>query len=196
MTGSPLVETKYRTDVRLLSGGFFDYLAPESSLITIDDIAAGLSNESRYNGQTGRDHAGHGRIGLFYSVAQHSTLVSLIVPPKYALHGLLHDCAECVMKDVPKPLKRLLPDYQRLEKIVECAILAKFGITLPLHPSVKLADLILLATEKRDLTPLDEDDGECSGVTPLAEVIVPMPPAEAKAAFLARYYELTQKVAA
>jgi hypothetical protein len=169
----------HRPDILLQSGNFFNFLTPESSIITIEDIAQGLANESRYNGQTRG----------FYSVAQHSVMVSLIVPPEYALAGLLHDASEAVMKDLPKPLKRLLPDYQALEQTVEAAILAKFGITLPLHPSIKVADLVLLATEKRDLMPPHERE-EGDDVQPLAEVIVPMAPAMAKLAFLCRYYEL------
>lgn len=171
--------TTHRTDILLRSGQFFDFLAPERNAITIDDIASGLANEARFNGQTRQ----------FYSVAQHSVMVSMLVPEEHAMAGLLHDCSEAVMKDIPKPLKRLLPDYQALEARVEGAILAQFGLSLPLHPSIKAADLIMLATEKRDLMPRHQVD-DCGGAAPLAEIITPWAPALAKRAFLRRYQEL------
>lgn len=172
---------EHRTDILLQSGNFFNFLTPSLSIITIDDIAHGLANESRYNGQT------HD----FYSVAQHSVWVSLLVAPEHAMAGLLHDCAEAVMKDITKPLKRLLPDYCALEKRVEEAILAKFGISLPLHPSIKVADRIMLATEKRDLMPPQSGyKFDCLDVKPISDYIVPMSPRVAKAWFMERYHEL------
>lgn len=166
-------------DILLRSGNFFNFLSPEASTITVEDIASGLANEARFNGQT---HS-------FYSVAQHSVLVSMIVPPACAWEALFHDCAEAVMKDIPKPLKRLLPDYQALEQKVEAAIMAKLGIALPLHPSIKEADLILLATEKRDLMP-PHDHLEWPGVLPMQSAIVPLAPAEARDYFINRYRQL------
>lgn len=172
---------EHRTDILLQSGNFFNFLKPHTSIITIDDIAHGLANESRYNGQT-RD---------FYSVAQHSVWVSILVPPEQAMAGLLHDCSEAVMKDITKPLKRLLPDYCALEDKVEAAILAKFGISLPLHPSIKVADRIMLATEKRDLMPANSGYlFDCTDVKPISDYIVPMSPRVAKAWFLERYHDL------
>lgn len=175
----------HRPDILLRSGNFFNFLTPDESIITIDDIANGLANECRFNGQTSE----------FYSVAQHSVMVSMLVPTQHALAGLLHDCAEAVMKDMPKPLKRLLPDYQALELIVETAILAKFGFSLPLDPSIKAADLVMLATEKRDLM-APHDHVEWPGVYPLDDVIVPLSPGAAKHAFLARYEQLVKGGAA
>ena len=175
----------HRPDILLQSGNFFNFLSPDDSIITIEDIAQGLANESRFNGQTRE----------FYSVAQHSVLVSLIVPPEHALAGLLHDCSESVMKDIPKPLKRLLPDYQALEQTVERAILAKFGISLPLHPSIKAADLVMLATEKRDLMPAN-DHPEWPSVEPITNIIEPLSPSDAKWVFLRRYRVLTTMGAA
>lgn len=171
----------HRTDILLHSGNYWNYLTPETSIITIDDIAHGLANESRYNGQTSD----------FYSVAQHSVWVSLLVQPEHAMAALLHDCNEAVMKDIMKPLKRLLPDYCALEQKSEAAILSRFGITLPLDPSIKRADMIMLATEKRDLMPVNSGyQFDCGDIKPISDYIVPMPPRVAKAWFLERYHEL------
>src|ERR1700731_1917489 len=52
--------------IMLQSGAWFDFCAPASSDFTIEDIAHGLANICRYSGQCSN----------FYSVAEHSILVS------------------------------------------------------------------------------------------------------------------------
>jgi hypothetical protein len=177
-------EVRVRPDILTVGGTYFNFIEPHLSDFTIEDIAHGLGNVCRF--------AGHTR--EFYSVAQHSYYVSLIVPPEYALEGLMHDAHEAFIGDCPSPLKRLLPDYVALEHRVEDAVLARFGLARPLHPSVKRADLRLLATEQRDLLPGHDDEWVLiRGVEPLDNVIDPWPPRSATMAFLQRFHELTRK---
>jgi hypothetical protein len=92
---------------------------------------------------------------------------------------------------MPTPLKALLGEYRTIETRIQAAILRRLGLpeTLPLE--IKRADRVLLATERRDLLPLGASTWpELAGVEPLAERIDPLPPAEARAAFLARAVEL------
>jgi hypothetical protein len=98
------------------------------------------------------------------------------------------------MGDVSSPLKALLPDYKAIEKRVHAAIMARFGLPSELPDCVKAADLVMLATERRDLMPAEDNDTEWSvlhGVVPLMVRLEPMHPVIARALFLRRYAEIT-----
>ncbi|MCG3463088.1 HD family hydrolase [Xenorhabdus bovienii] len=153
------------------------------SSICLEDIAQGLSNECRYAGQ----------IQQFYSVAEHSVLVSKLVEPEFALEALLHDATEAYLKDLPSPLKAILPEYQKLERQLYVVIADKFGIPHETSAAVKQADLALLATERQQLEIAGDEYWPClNGVNPVEWlVIIPFTPIQARYRFLARFHELT-----
>lgn len=165
------------------SGKHFDYADPQPDQIDILDIAQGLANECRYAGQC----------RVFYSVAQHSTLASQIVSHEHALEALLHDAAEAYCKDIPRPLKYMLPDYQAIEHRVEAAIRERFHLPATMSQQVKWADVILLATERRDLMPADKTPWPVlEGVSPLERKIMAAHAGRAQSLFLKRWVELTR----
>ncbi|MCP5267482.1 MAG: phosphohydrolase [Zoogloeaceae bacterium] len=156
-------------------GHRFQPLAPRSEDVVIEDIAHGLAFQCRFNGQT--QH--------FYSVAQHSLIVASLVPKRLALAALLHDAAEAYLGDMVKPLKILFPEFSRIEASVMAVIGERFGVDGFTDPLIKRADLIALATEKRDLMPHSCEAWESlNGIAPLPSRIAALPPQAAKQEFL------------
>lgn len=166
--------------IQTRTGRQFFPLAPDPDEIEIEDIAHSLAFLCRFNGHC-RD---------FYSVAEHCIRVSRLVSPENALWGLLHDASEAYLCDLPRPVKYQLPTYREHEDRLQRVIAAKYALGWPEPADVKRADDALLATEKRDLMGPEPASWELAAA-PLPERIVPLPPARARAAFLARFAELT-----
>ena len=133
------------------SGRRFYPLDPVPDDIHILDVAHSLSNLCRFTGHCSQ----------FYSVAQHSVLVSLNVPKGLEMWGLLHDAHEAYIGDIGRPLKRSLMAYPETRalltwtvKLLDWAIAKRFGlpeITEQMSDHLHKADNLLLATEARDM---------------------------------------------
>ena len=164
-------------------GRLFWPLDPRADEVHVDDIAHALANQCRF--------AGHCR--EFYSVAQHSVLVSYEVPVEDALWGLLHDASEAYLVDLPRPVKRaseIGDAYMRAETAVMAAICDRFRLSREQPASIKLADDVLLMTEARDLMAPPPTPWRESGVKPLPSPIAAWTPQRARERFLDRFEEL------
>jgi hypothetical protein len=169
-------------DILTCGASYFNFLEPEKSEVSIETIAHSLSNICRFTGHS----------KWHYSVAQHSLLVSYLVPPEYAFQGLMHDIAEAYIGDVSSPLKQLLPDFKAIERRVEAAIFPLFGLPTELHPCVKKADMVAYITERRDLMP-HLDDLDDYGLEPHDFPILRLEPEDVERGFMERFLQLTSE---
>lgn len=182
--------------IQMFTGRMVDPLNPTIEDINIHDFIHALANKCRFTGHTKE----------FYSVAQHSVLVSCVAERLakkkqlsqkdieiVAKQGLLHEGDEVALPDIPTPIK-VLEQFAFLKvaaKSWHSLTMRKFGLPLIENPLVKQADRILLMTEKRDL--MNSTNVWCQeeeGIIPMEEKIIPMMPNEAKRMFLTRYKQL------
>lgn len=165
-----------------LSGAAFYPQAPDAGEVSILEIAHSLGVTTRYTGHC-----------LFYSVAEHSVLVSHMVPPEDALAGLLHDAPEAYLSDLSRPVKRALGkqnDYFKLEAKLWAAIADRFDLNHELPKSVHEADLAICGLEREVLHP-DAPVWDIPYPVPRHLTIHALSPSAAPYAFLRRYCELT-----
>ena len=137
------------------SGRVFDLQLAGPDDINLGDIATALSKINRFGGHTSR----------LYSVAEHSIHVSRIMEdhlaighPAALMAALLHDAHEAYVGDMATPLKDVLgPAWSAVESRIEHQVLRKFGVSAAAQAwrgHIKHADLLALATERRDLLPV------------------------------------------
>ncbi len=137
MTMMPVIQTH--------TNRAFNFVDPKPHQVCIEDIAHALSHLGRYTG--------HSR--FFYSVAQHSVLVSYLAPKAFAFEALMHDATEAYIGDISSPLKQLLLDYKRIEARCDKVVRERFGLPVSHSPCVKRADMHALAIERTCLLPAE-----------------------------------------
>jgi hypothetical protein len=167
---------------------------PDPSLICIEDIAHHLALQNRWTGASFAP----------YNVAQHSVHVSRLAPSGFELDGFGHDFHEYALGDSARPVKRSFgEDYRRLVEIWDRAIASALNLNADRwhSPEVKHADLVALATERRDLFPFGYWDADGADLDVKAhEYAVPAHPGiihpwywrDAEELFLERWRELRQ----
>jgi hypothetical protein len=177
------------TWIQTASGRAFDLNNPDPFAIVVEDLAHHLAHLCRFTGACRK----------FYSVAQHCCIVAGLLPPRLRLAGLLHDAAEAYIGDWSSPMKALVrvlaPGLiEQVHHNVERAVEARFGLELTGgdRAEIKYADLVALATEKRDLMPDDARPGWAASACvmlppPLEKRIVPWSSTAAKFMFDHRY---------
>ena len=165
---APAVTTSAPTWMQTYTGLAFDLLNPTPEAICIEDIAHHLSQINRYTGASRKP----------ITVAQHCVRVGMLLPPRLRLPGLLHEPEEAYLNDWSSPLKvvfrQIAPQiFPLLVDPIKRAVEARFGLewlTYEDRAEIKRADLIMLATEKRDqLGPSPRDDWAASSGHPLQE---------------------------
>lgn len=124
--------------------------------ITAPAIAHSLAQLNRFNGHALRP----------YSVAEHSLLVVEIIerecqPLQVSVHALfaalMHDAHESISSDLHSPGKAVIgAPWTRWEERFESMVRSQFGLhtaATSYRDLIRKADLVALATERRDLLP-------------------------------------------
>lgn len=152
-------------------------LAPHVEDVDWRAIAEGLAKLPRFSGATQ---------AAPYSVAQHCCHVASLLPAHLRLYGLLHDAHEAVLGlDWPAPLRRCAPAdvrawLDRVRADADGVIYAAAGLPVAAMDGragrmVRHADLVALATERRDLLPPCDAAWECDLPPPDTVVLRPWP---------------------
>ena len=166
------LEEAYKTNPHAIlvhSGVLFDVFNPIAENLRIIDMAHGLSNLCRYGGHSPK----------FYSVAQHSVMCSHYTgTPQEQLEFLMHDTSEAYLIDLPRPIKRKLIEYIKIEDNLLEVIFNHFKLTFPLTDKVHQVDDAMLHYEYNAFYTNIDDSFEF------------WTPEYAKSQFLARYNEL------
>lgn len=197
MTSAALEEMKALSVRRIIgptimlgSGTYFDFEDPESALLTPEDFAYGLAGANRFSSQCISRFTGK---RVFYNVAEHCVRMSYEAPIGLEYAALMHEGGETPCGDMSGPLKSLCADFKRIEKRCEAAAHDRFRVPAFDADAIKLLDLRMLATEKRDLMPMAEGDtwSWTKGARPFDwEIRKPWSGHEAAERFLRRYAEL------
>lgn len=156
---------------------------PRAEDVDILDIAFALSNIARYGGHCS-----------FYSVAEHSVIVSRMVSRENAMLGLMHDATEAYIADVIRPVKRILGRENRyfdLERRVWLAVAERFGLPADIPNEVKIADTAICIIERRALHPRAQE-WSFDVPTPKGVSLEALPPRLAFWQFLNEFCDITQ----
>jgi hypothetical protein len=176
------------TWIQTLKGRRFDIANPKAELIDIHEIAVSLSRKCRFGG-----HTKH-----FYSVAQHSVIVcDLVDDQKLKLPALLHDAHEAYsgFGDVLSPAKNLSRQAKGFIDFIHFGIDSKIAERFSFNQywldneHIRHADMVALATEKRDLMAACECDWPPMP-KPMAAIIEPLGEVAARMLFMQRFSEL------
>jgi hypothetical protein len=162
--------------MQTFTGKRFYLLDPQPEDIDIIDIAHALSMTCRYGGHTEK----------FYSVAEHSFLISRALPQPLKLAGLLHDSAEAYVGDVISPVKPKLNGFKDLENKILSVICEKYGcLNFIGNHLIKKADFDILKNEhEQAMKPGVEWSYQGDGMDVMIEF---WNPEEAKRRFLAEF---------
>lgn len=170
--------------ITTITGLKFDLCNPTAADVRLRDVAWSLSMLCRFTGH----------VLKFYSVAQHSVILSRLVAPELALKALIHDGAEAYIGDDNRKKKSYFGRiYANFEAKIEAAVAERFGVSRPLLDKIKDYDDRLLVTEHAQLGTgsLEWDDPTVLPPPPFEFVIEPMGHVEAFEAFLDRFQEIT-----
>jgi len=182
--------------IETYTGGRFYPKDPQAADINILDIAHALSLTCRFGGHCSR----------FYSIAEHSVYCAfklLEIDPLrwnkrfFLLSALLHDASEAYLLDIPRPIKKMMPEYKKWEKHLQSVINTKFKLDKEhcIYPeyysqfleNIKFVDELMLFSEAKSFNMNRNDDWVFNVKTTDKIHIIPLMPEDAERLFLNVY---------
>jgi len=184
-----MLETRYGDWIETYTGVKFYPFDPRLEEIVVEDMIHAVCNLCRFGG--------HSKI--FYSVGQHSLMVYRYLTdrnysPSVRLYGLTHDFTEAYLIDLPRPIKRMLIDYQRMEERLFDLIWQSFGapkLDDDDIEAVKKADDIVLSHEARVL---GVNKNKWAQHVDLGYPIVEEKPSDVKARLTQTFYDVLSEI--
>lgn len=175
--------------VETSSGIAFDFENPTEDMFNIEDIAASLSKQCRFNGHT----------HTFYSVAEHCIHIEgWLAENRYnvetRLCGLLHDAVESVIGDMVRPIKHKMPKFLEIEHKLESIAFKKFGLLSPFPPIIKEIDTRIIRDEREQAMNPSNNVWATDDLEPLGVDIEFWYPGIAEKIFLDTYDNLQRTV--
>lgn len=165
------------------SGRKFWPTDPRADEVELIDLAHHLSMKCRYGGAARR----------FYSVAEHSVIVSQYVPEAFAREALLHDAAEAYVGDMVRPLKGLpeMRAFGEIEDRIYPVIMERFGVvsTAASRDAIAEIDNRIMADEVPALM-TDVRIYRTGTLVPLGATIAALDPSAARSVFLRQFMDL------
>ena len=202
--------------IQTFTGRHINPFDPDPDAIDIEDIAHALSHICRFTGHTHTFYSvAQHSVHVADLVCRNTAGLAKPARSRAVLMALLHDASEAYLCDIPRPLKPHvyvqpilemaattrgnLCRYHDAEGSLQVMIYRRFGLTseeISEHtPAIHEADMILLATERRDLlTPTTAIWPELEHLTPLADQLYPQVPSVAKDNFMDAFGRLTQEL--
>lgn len=147
-----------------------NYVKQDVGVMTLGDIALGLSRMPRYGGQTMfewhvADHVVCATRYIQHLMAQNFGIGGPLLP----LHVLLHDAHEAMTGDIPTHFKT--PDMKALQAKLDERIYLSLGFPLPTASErayIGAIDKAMLLAEAKVVTPFATYDMICSEVDDIA----------------------------
>lgn len=147
-----------------------NYVKQDVGVMTLWDIALGLSRMPRYGGQTlfawhVADHVVCATRYVERLMASNRTIGGPLLP----LHVLLHDAHEAMTGDIPTQFKT--PDMKALQAKLDERIYLSLGFPMPTpreRDYIKQVDKMMLLAEAKVVTPFATYDMICSEVEDIA----------------------------
>jgi len=170
-------------------GSLIHPLNPVLEEIDMHDIVVSISNTCRYGG----------RVSSFYSVAQHSTVMSFwaeelheSISTDIVKAALLHDAAEGWIGDIPTPIKKLWPQIDEVEKQIAKLVFEMHDVDPDLFDCEEIAELdnIMFNTECRDVLVASSPPTPHLCIPPEMVTINPQMPPSAFSNFKMRYNQV------